>query len=156
MSEDQRPLREHPFLRDLPEHHLAALAGHWRERRYEAGEFLVREGEPAEASYLIQEGRVMLEIHHPSRGAIQLQTVGEGGVLGWSWLIAPYRWHFDARAVTPTRALVLAGPALLAVCESDPALGFALTRRFLNLVQQRVERIRMQLLDLYAAEERGR
>ena len=28
-----------------------------------------------------------------------VQTIGPGDALGWSWLFAPHRWHFTARAV---------------------------------------------------------
>ena len=52
---------------------------------------------------------VALEVHVPNRGALVFETRDDDGVLGWSWLIPPYRWHFDARALVPTRATALAG-----------------------------------------------
>ena len=77
-------------------------------------------------------------------------SVGSGDVLGWSWILAPYHCHFDARAIEPVEALALDGATLRAKCEADHELGYQVTRRLLFVVQQRLERVRMQLLDLYA------
>ena len=52
-------------------------------------------------------GRVSVEVIAPQRGAITIETVGEGDLLGWSWLIPPFQWHFDARALNLTRAIAL-------------------------------------------------
>ena len=35
----------------------------------------------------------------PARGAVVIETIETGEVVGWSWLFPPYRWHFDARAL---------------------------------------------------------
>jgi CRP-like cAMP-binding protein len=80
---------------------------------------------------------------------VQLETLGPGEILGWSWLFPPYRWHFDARASEPTRAVALDGTCLRAKCEADHDLGYALVKRFLYQLHQRLERSRLQLLDVY-------
>jgi CRP/FNR family transcriptional regulator, cyclic AMP receptor protein len=73
-------------------------------------------------------------------------------VLGWSWLVAPYRWHFDARVVEATRAIALDAKCLRSKCEQDHELGFELLNRVLQVVEQRLQSARMQLLDVYADE----
>lgn len=143
-------LRAHPFLAGASDAHLEAIAAHTRELTFGAGDLLLQEGAAADASYLIQAGRVGLELHVPGRGAVRVSTVGEGEVIGWSWINAPYRWHLDARAVEPGRALVLDGATLLARCEADPKLGFEVARRLLRVVQKRLEALRLQVLDVYA------
>ena len=85
----------------------------------------------------------------PQRGAIAIDTVGEGDVLGWSWLIPPYHWHFDARAVEPTRAIALDGRCLRGKCDADHELGYELMKRFAQVIEQRLEATRWQLLDVY-------
>ena len=62
----------------------------------------------------------------------EIQTVGPGSMLGWSWLIPPYRWSFDARAVAPTSVIVVDGERLREACESDLKLGYELMKRFAN------------------------
>jgi CRP/FNR family cyclic AMP-dependent transcriptional regulator len=80
---------------------------------------------------------------------VTLQSVGAGELLGWSWLIPPYRWHFGAAAVAPTRALVLDAGQLRALIETDPALGYRLTRILLETLVNRLQATRLRLLDLY-------
>ena len=105
----ERILAEHPFFKGLAEPYLQLLVGCASNVRFNAGELIFREGEEANQFYLIRHGKVALETSAPQRGPIIIQTLGEGEVLGWSWLVAPYRWRFDARAVELTRAIALDG-----------------------------------------------
>ena len=67
--------------------------------RFNAGQYLFHEGEPATEFFLIRHGKVALEIAAPGQRRHRLsQTVGEGDIVGLSWLVPPYRWQFDARA----------------------------------------------------------
>jgi CRP/FNR family transcriptional regulator, cyclic AMP receptor protein len=144
-----RLLAEHPFFEGLDQEYVSFLAGCAKNVRFQQGEFLLREGEPADAFFIIRHGRVALEIDTPGRGSIVVQTVGEGEVIGYSWLFSPYRWRFDARALELTRALSLDGACLRGKCEEDPKLGYELMKRFAGIVLERLEATRMQLLDVY-------
>lgn len=142
-------LAKHPFVAGLDPYNLEFLAGCASNARFYEGELLCREGEEADATYLIRSGRVSLEIQSPGRAPVTVQTLGPGDALGWSWMYAPYRWHFDARAIEAVSAIRLDGKCLRAKCEGDPAFGFEIARRFLRLVQRRLEATRMQVLDVY-------
>lgn len=145
-------LKEHPFLRGLDDRHLQFLTGCASNVRYGADEFLFKEGQEAGASYLLRSGRIALEVGVPGRGPAQLQTIEAGEVLGWSWLYPPYQWQFDARAVEPVRAFALDGNCLRSKCEADHDFGYELVKRFLYQVHMRLERTRIQLLDVYRAD----
>lgn len=147
----QAILAEHPFAKDLDQRYLNLLVGCAMNVRFEAGEFLFREGEEANHFYLIRQGFVAIEVHAGSAGQINVATLGEGEVLGWSWLFPPYRWKFDARAVESTRAIALDGKCLRVKCEADHDLGYELLKRFAYLVEQRLDATRLQLLDVYGA-----
>lgn len=146
----ERLLREHPFLQGLTEEQVRFLTGCAANARMEPGQFVFREGEDAHRLYLVRDGRLALEIHLPGKGTVQVETVESGDILGWSWLFPPYRWDVDARAVADSRLLAFDGTCLRNKMEADPALGFALTKRVLRHVGQRLERVRLQRLDLYA------
>ena len=88
----------------------------------------MREGEPADAFYVIREGAVALETDVPGRGAVTLETLHDGDLLGWSWLVPPYRTAFDARALGTTHAIAFDGACLRGKCEADPALGYDLLK----------------------------
>jgi CRP/FNR family transcriptional regulator, cyclic AMP receptor protein len=142
-------LRGHPFLAGLDPAYLGLLVGCARNARFGPGSFLLREGAPAEEFFLLREGRVALEIAAPGRAPIVVHTVSGGGVTGVSWLFAPYRWQFDARALAPVRAIGVNGACLRGKCEEDPRLGFELMQRFAQIAAQRLQATRLQLLDVY-------
>jgi CRP/FNR family transcriptional regulator, cyclic AMP receptor protein len=142
-------LKQHAFFRDMEDKHLELVAGCGKNVRFEEGETIFREGDPADQFYLIREGLVSVQLNIPHRGLTTVQTVGEGDVLGWSWLFPPYRWHFDARTQEPTHALVFDGKCLRGKCEEDHDLGYDIYRRFMQVVTDRLNATRLQLLDLY-------
>ncbi len=142
-------LAAHPFLKDLDSHHLELIVGCASNVRFDPGQFIFRDGEEANQFYVLRHGKVALEIVAPQRGPIIVETLGEGEILGWSWLIPPYNWHFDARAVELTRAIALDGKCLRTKCEQDHDLGYELLKRFAHIMEQRLEATQLQLLDVY-------
>ncbi len=142
-------IREHAFFKDLEEHHIQFIAGCATNVRFQEDQFIFREGDDADHFYFVREGLVSIELLVPRRGAVTVQTVGPGDVLGWSWLAPPYRWHFDGRAKCPTRALAFDGKCLRAKCEEDHDLGYEMLKRFYNMAFERLDATRLQLLDIY-------
>jgi CRP-like cAMP-binding protein len=149
-----RALSTHPFLADLGQKHLDFLTGCAKNARFDRDAYLVREGAPAVSLFLIREGRIALESQVPGRGSVQVETLGPGDVLGWSALFPPHFWHLDGRAVEPALTFVIDGECLRNKIESDKDFGYALTRRLLHVVHRRLERARLQQLDVYKAELR--
>src|SRR6185436_1735047 len=88
----------HPFFEGMKPEHLEILAAGASETIFKPGEIIFLENEPAVRFYLIESGMVELEVHEPGDGAIPIETLTEGEVLGWSWLFPPFVWHFQARA----------------------------------------------------------
>jgi CRP/FNR family transcriptional regulator, cyclic AMP receptor protein len=124
----------HPFLRAMVPEHRAILVQGAEDKALGMGDVLFREGEPANRLYLIEEGHVVLETHVPGRGDILIADLGEGQVLGWSWLVAPFVWHFQARAVTPAKVTVLNGAHLLVASEQNQYLGYELMKSISRVV----------------------
>jgi CRP-like cAMP-binding protein len=145
----ERILVEHSFFAGLAPRHVELLLGCASNVRFDAGQLIFRHGEEANQFYLIRQGRVALEIYAPQRGSIIIDALSDGEVLGWSWLIPPYHWQFDARAVELTRAIALDGKCLRKKCEEDHDLGYELLKRFAHLVGERLEATRLRLLDVY-------
>jgi CRP/FNR family transcriptional regulator, cyclic AMP receptor protein len=142
-------LATHPFFKDLDKPYLELLTGCASNVRFEAGEYILHQGDEANNFYIIRHGNVALEMLVPGRGPITIETVGEGEVLGWSWLFPPHHWRFDARAIELTRAIALDGVCLREKCEADHNLGYELMKRFAEIVTQRLQATRLQLLDVY-------
>lgn len=148
-------LTEHPFFKGLEQGYIEFIAGCGRNVHFDTGAYMFREGNDANYFYIIRKGKVALEVFAAERGTITIETVEAGEVLGWSWLFPPYRWHFSARAVQPVSAIALDGTCLRRKCSNDPHLGYELTLRVANILMQRLQATRLQLLDVYNVHKRG-
>jgi CRP-like cAMP-binding protein len=147
MNESLRAVvQDHPFFQGMKPEHLEIVAGCASELRFKPGQFLFHEGEPANQFYLIQSGRIALEAHEPADGTAPVQNLGAGDVLGWSWMFPPFVWHFQARALEPTRTIVLNGAHLLVTAERDHQFGYELMKRVAQVVVQRLQAARRKLL----------
>jgi CRP-like cAMP-binding protein len=141
-------LKEHPFVEGLDPIHLNTLAQCASPCTITAGSYVWRQGEQADFLLLICSGQVTLEIAVPLRAPVGIDTVGDGEVVGWSWLAPPYRWHFDARAITLVHGFRVDVRGLRARCELDPAFGYQVLDRFTPVIVRRLESAQARLLQL--------
>jgi CRP/FNR family cyclic AMP-dependent transcriptional regulator len=145
----ERLLREHPFVSGMTDEQVRVMAGCMKNLRCSQDQFLFREGDPADAFFLIRNGTLALQIHSAGNGTLALETVSAGDVLGWSTLFPPHVWHVDARALENVLVLSFDGPCLRKKIESDLSFGYVFTRRVLWEVHRRLERVRLQQADVY-------
>jgi len=149
MPDIEHILKEHPFFAGLPPAQGKLIAGCARNHMFNAGQYLFHEGEPANEFFVIRHGHVALEIVAPGQAPLVFATLGQGEIVGASWLVPPYRWTFDARAVELTRAIGIDAACLRGKCEADHDLGYAMMKRFLSVLVQRLHATRLQILDIY-------
>jgi CRP-like cAMP-binding protein len=147
----ERVIAEHPFFADLESYYTTLLVSCASNVRFETGKYMLREGQEAKTFYLIRQGRVALEISPPNRKPIVVDTLHEGEILGWSWLLPPYQWKFDARAMEAVWSIALDGKCLRTKCEQNHDLGYEVLKRFAQIINRRLDATRVQLLDVYAA-----
>jgi CRP/FNR family cyclic AMP-dependent transcriptional regulator len=145
----ERIVRGHPFFAGLQETFLSLVCGCAKNVMFEAGQYLFHEGESADWFYLLRHGRAALQVTAPGRGAVTFQTIAEGEVVGLSWLIPPYRWTYDAKAIDLTRAIAMDAKCLREKCEADHDLGYEMMKRFMPVLIQRLQATRLQILDVY-------
>ena len=149
-------LAEAGALRSLSPEHRATLAGCARLRVFPSGEYLLRAGQPADAFFVIRHGQVSVLTDVPGRGEVTLETLGDGELLGWSWLVPPYHTRFGARALDAAHVVEMDAACLREKCETDPALGYDLLRIVATVFVHRLEETRVRLLDLYALARHAR
>jgi CRP/FNR family transcriptional regulator, cyclic AMP receptor protein len=144
-------LAGHAFLRGMPPDDVALLAGAAVAISVPAGHRLFEEGTPAQNCWLLTAGQVALDMHVPGRRNLIVETIGSGDVIGFSWMSPPHQWQFGAQTVEPVTAFELDGPAVMALCEGHPELGYQLATRMLAAAVRRLQATRLRLLDLYGA-----
>jgi CRP/FNR family transcriptional regulator, cyclic AMP receptor protein len=144
-------IREHPFLSDLTESQYETIAGCAKNMMFKPGAYIIREGQRADQFHLIREGNVALEVYAPRGGSRVLQTLGPNDILGASWIVPPYRWTSDARALDRVHVFAFDAKCLREKCDADTVLGYALMKRFVPILVDRMSAARLQALDLYGA-----
>jgi len=150
MSEVFDLLSDHPFFRGMTVDQIKVVADTGIPVSYREGETVFTEGGHADFCLLILDGDVALELQTPGHGPQVMQTLHAGELLGWAWMFPPFRWHFDAHVHSDTKAIRFDGPQLQAAAEADPVLGYELMKRFTRILVDRMQSIRIQLLDVYS------
>ena len=156
VEEDARIARvqRQSFLSGLNHTQIALLADCALTSRFKTGEIIFREGEAANRFYLIEKGKVVLESGAADGEPVVIQVIGPGDLLGWSWMMPPYKWHFTARAIEPTEAIHFAGTLLREYCEKDHSLGFELHKRMSAVMMKRLQAARKKMIALNAQREK--
>ena len=145
----ERIVAEHKLFEGLGPEFISLAAGCAKNVRFDTDQYLFHADDPADWIYLVRFGRVALEMVTPGRGAVQYETLGPGEVVGLTWLLPPYRWGYDARAIELVRAIALDAKCLRDKCEVDHSLGYEVLKRFLPVLVQRLQSVRLQMLDVY-------
>ncbi len=146
---DRPRLDDHPFFHGFEPEFLRRLEPAVSERTLDPDAILFREGTPARAFYLVRDGKIALELHSPGGPPLTIQTVGPREVIGWSWLVPPHRWRFDARALKATRLFAIEAGPLRAAIDAEPLQGLRLLRQLLPVLAERLEMARVQVLDVH-------
>ena len=141
---------EQQLFKGLAVQYMNLLAEVAMLKEFAADEVIFREGDPANRFYLILDGEVALESTADGRGPVVLQTIGANDVLGWSWLFPPYYWHFDARAIEPTKAIFFYGTWLRENCERDHDFGYEMMKRMSAIIIDRLQATRKKLAETEA------
>lgn len=145
----ERIIRDHPFFAGLDDAFCQLVYGCAKNVRFAEGDYLFREGEAASRLYLLRQGRVALETKTPGRGTLIFRTLNTGDLVGLSWLVPPYRWAYDARALESVRAIAMDAACLRQKCEEDHDLGYDVMKRVVPILIERLHGTQIQLLDVY-------
>lgn len=113
-------------------------------------ELLFVEASPADVFYVVERGRVRLELSTPGKPTAVIQTIGPGDLVGLSWFAPNGTWSWDARAVMDTTVRVYDAAAVKAACAGDDALRADVAECVASEAIRRLHAARLQLVDLFA------
>lgn len=142
-------LAEQPLFSDLGNDMFALVAGCARNEHFGVDEYLFRTGEAADRFFLVRRGLVALELVGTAGVGLIVDTVSTGGIVGLSWLVPPFRWNLDARAVEETSAVSIDAGCLRRKCEDEPRIGYVLLQRVSSAMYQRMHAARVRMTDVY-------
>ncbi len=110
------------------------------------GDVLFRCGAEASELYLIQEGRLVLEMEIEGRELTPVAELGAGDFAGWSSLIGTGK--LTTTAITDLRVIVIPGSRLALICKQEPGAGRSIMTRIASGLAQRLVRTRQRLIQL--------
>lgn len=133
------------FFDSLDPEFIDFLADCAERRELDADQVLFRFHSPAKSFFVLVEGSIIVEVAAIQGPPLQLQEVGPGAVLGWSWLISPYQWSFQGRAELASVVYEFDGPRILKRCETDNGFGYSVLKLFSALMSERLEAARQRM-----------
>lgn len=139
-------LAAHPFLRGMPPDHLSELSPLASVVTFPAGARIFADGGFADRFWLVRSGHASLDMQVPGLGPVVIDSVGMGELIGWSWLFPPYLWVFGAVCATPLEAFQFDAPEVRARCTADPAFGYDITLRLIQVLTRRIHSTRTRLI----------
>ncbi|MFV2121732.1 Crp/Fnr family transcriptional regulator [Streptomyces sp. Act-28] len=145
-----------PRINALPAPHRERLMALSREVVFEPEDRLFDEHQPADRFWIVRTGAVNLDSRVPGslRPAV-IEMLGHGELVGLSWMFPPYEWELGAEAMSLVRASEFDSAMVRALCETDPAFGYALTQWVGQILSHRLQATRVRLLDMYAPHGSG-
>jgi CRP/FNR family cyclic AMP-dependent transcriptional regulator len=132
-----------PGLSDAELAQIAAIA---HEAAYVPGDQICAEREVANRLFILQKGRVQLQIRlrpglEPG-GEATIEVVEPGRIFGWSSLVKQRRFTASARAPESVTVVVIEGDELDALFDRDAHIGFVVMKQLAEVIASRLHHTR--------------
>ena len=128
-------LKEVEILQGLSVWELQSIAHYFNEETIAAGVSICEESARAEKLYILQQGSVSIR----SRRIGPLDITTPGKIVGWSFLVPPFRYTASAETKTPSRLLAIKSPDFYYLIHKEPKMGMKVLN---NLAQVMANRFR--------------
>ncbi len=130
-------LQANALFEGLAAEQVAALAPLFTRLHCVAGEVFFTQGDRADQTYILQQGRVSLGFQPEDGGWITITTLTEpGNVFGWSAVLGHRRYTSTAVCLTETEVWRVSGADLRAALHADAALYPLLDHMILSVAQR--------------------
>lgn len=140
-------LSSHEFFSELDKKNKDFLANSANVLQIREGDVLFQSGGASDKFYLLLNGEISVRVPALMGPALEIHVLKPDQVLGWSWLIPPYRWNFQALALEDSELLEFDGKKILAHCEEDSLFGYKLLKIFAALMSERLDIARQKMMD---------
>ncbi len=131
-------LEGYELLAGLPMEDLEAMAACAQRVEVRGGEPLFRQGERAVHFFLVEEGRVVVQMESPGGEAANVLAVRRREPFGWSGVVEPRFYTGSGQAVDRSLVIRFDADRLLDVFEKRPVLGYRFMSRLASLVATRL------------------
>ena len=151
MMTAQQVLRECEVFSALTNAELEKVASSILEKEYEAGTTIFQEGDSAEELFVLQEGKVAVQMTLPKTQMqmsrrITVDVVTRNGVVGWSAIVEPFMYTLTAVCLQKVKVLSISGNKLRWLLQDDPKIGYGVMKGLIKVVASRLDDTRQLLV----------
>jgi len=134
-------LKSFSLFSGLGQTELAEIAKLCRERAYERDSLIFTIGGSATDVYLLETGKVDIQIEfkiHDYEMVTTVYTVGRGEIFGWSALVPPHRLTASARCEGKADVIMINGKELMEFLQKDKRVGYVVMRNLSAVISSRL------------------
>ncbi len=134
-------LKSFVLFSGLSQTELAGIARLCRERTYESSSVIFTIGGSAADVYLLETGKVDIQIEfkiYDYEIMTTVYTVGKGEIFGWSALVPPHRLTASARCEGKADVIMINGKELMELLEKDKRIGYLVMKNLSALISSRL------------------
>jgi CRP-like cAMP-binding protein len=122
---------------------IAALA---YEKLFEAGQIIFKPGQRADEIYIVEEGRVSIEVEVGPSERISVYVLGAGEFFGYPALLPSKAYTTYCVCLEKTKLIAIPGDKLLSLLEKDPSRGYKVMKKLAELIAKKLAETRRQLV----------
>lgn len=134
-----------PLFKDLDSANLEIIAPLFHARTYLQGAVVIEQGERAVCLYLLNSGKVDIFYKPYDGGPIKLNSLGSGGVFGWSAVLGNANYSSSVVCAADCEVLMLCGSDLRTLRQQHPQTGAIVMDRLARAVSARWASAQMQV-----------
>jgi len=144
-------LKECNVFQGLTDAQIEKLMAIAKEESFPTGTLLYKEGDPSTHLYLVQQGKVFLEMKTdmgPTRPPMQviIDVVTRREAFGWSAFVEPNLHTLSALIAEPTTMIIFDGGKMKALMEEDCGMGYEVMKGLARLLANRLNHTRVLLI----------
>ncbi len=148
---NKKILRDCEVFAALGDDELEKIASSSSEKQYEAGAVIYHEGESADELFVLQEGKVALQMTlqnnlGKARRRVSVDVVSANEIFGWPTVVAPYTHTLTAVCLQNAKVLSINGNNLRWLLQDNPAIGYDVLKGIIKVVASRLEETRRLLI----------
>jgi CRP/FNR family cyclic AMP-dependent transcriptional regulator len=146
-------LKRSSFFVGLDERALEAIAGFTKRETFEPDEVVYERDDDAPFVYTVVQGRVRQGFEVMPGSMAWFQTAEPGDLVGFDALIPPRVHNMKAVASEKTALVAFDSDSLLGYLETHPDFGFVFMERLAQMLLQRLNNSRLQVIHLMPPKE---
>jgi CRP/FNR family cyclic AMP-dependent transcriptional regulator len=119
-----------------------------RIQAFPAGESIFTENSESARLYVVDSGRVNLDIEAVPDTHLQVASLKRNEVFGWETLVPPYKYTSTANAVEDSGLIILDGEVMRTLCKTHPDICARVMERVVRIAADQLVATRQQMFML--------